>query len=296
MKTNPSNGLRRRKFIQGLAAGSLWAAQPAGTALSATPIDVKKPRIGIQLWTLRQELEKDPRGTLRKISEIGFAGVETAFFGGDFGLGQAPKLLQEFGLPVCSAHCELPVGDQQEAFVEMAHAFGCDRMVWHGWPRDARYQTRAGTKQLAEIYNQSSHFAKGRGLKFGLHNHWWEFEKQPEGHYPYQVLLESLEPDVFFEVDTYWVKAAGQDPVQIVGQLRSRVPLLHIKDGPGDKESPMVAIGTGVQDVKGIVRASEGKIEWLIVEFDACATDIFAALKESHQYLTTHGLGQGKVS
>jgi sugar phosphate isomerase/epimerase len=57
-------------------------------------------------------------------------------------------------------------------------------------------------------------------------------------------------PRVFFEVDTYWAKAAGQDPARIIGQLAKRVPLMHIKDGPGDKTSPMVAVGTGVQDIK----------------------------------------------
>ena len=247
------------------------------------------------MWTLRQEIETDPRGTLKRIAELGFAGVETAFFSGEFSLKKAPQLLKEFGLPVCSAHCELPAGAQKKAFLEMAAAFGCDRMVWHGWPMDPRYQTLAGTRKLAEIYNEANHFAKSHGLKFGLHNHWWEFEKQKDGHYPYQVLLESLDQDVFFELDTYWAKAAGQDPVQIVGQLAKRVPLMHIKDGSGDKESPMVAIGTGVQNVKGIVSASQNHVEWLIVEFDTCATDIFVALKESYRYLTQNGLGEGRV-
>jgi sugar phosphate isomerase/epimerase len=254
-----------------------------------------RAKVGIQLWTLRREIETDPRGTLKRIAEIGFAGVETAFFSGEFSLEKAAPLLREFGLPVCSAHCRIPVGEQKKAFLEMAAAFRCERMVWHGWPMDPRYESRAGTEELAAIYIEANRFAKSHGLKFGLHNHWWEFEKQKDGHYPYQVLLESLEPDIFLEVDTYWAKAAGQDPAQLVGQLAKRVPLMHIKDGPGDKESPMVAIGTGVQDVKGIVSASQDHVEWLIVEFDTCATDIFAALKESYRYLTQNGLGEGRA-
>jgi sugar phosphate isomerase/epimerase len=263
---------------------------------SAEPgIPPKKPKVGIQLWTLRTELEADPRGTLKRLVEIGFAGVETAFFAGGFSLDKAPQLLREFGLPVCSAHCALPAGGQKQGFLDLARTFQCERMVWHGWPMDPRYESIAGTRELAEIYNEASRFAKSHGLNFGLHNHWWEFEKQKDGQYPCQVLVESLDPDVFFEVDTYWAKAAGQDPVRMIGQLAKRVPLMHIKDGPGDKTSPMVAVGTGVQDIKGIVSASQNQVEWLIVEFDSCATDIFVALQESYGYLTKNGLGEGRV-
>jgi hypothetical protein len=71
-------------------------------------------------------------------------------------------------------------------------------MVWHGWPMDPRYQTVAGTGELAQIYNQACHFSKSHRLSFGFHNQGWEFERQPDGHYPYEVLLESLDPEVFF--------------------------------------------------------------------------------------------------
>jgi sugar phosphate isomerase/epimerase len=263
---------------------------------SAEPgIPRRKPKVGLQLWTLRNELEADPRGTLRRLVEIGFAGVETAFFAGEFSLNKAPQMLKEFGLPVCSAHCALPVAGQQQDFLKMADTFQCERMVWHGWPMDPRYQTIAGTRELAQIYNEAHRFSKSHGLRFGLHNHWWEFEKQPDGHYPHQLLLESLDPEVFFEVDTYWAKVAGQDPAQIIGQLAGRVPLMHIKDGPGDKTSPMLAVGAGAQDIKSIISASRGQVEWLIVEFDTCATDIFAALEESYGYLTKSRLGEGRV-
>jgi sugar phosphate isomerase/epimerase len=258
-------------------------------------IPPRKPKVGIQLYTLRTQLEADPRGTLKRLVEIGFAGVETAFFAGEFSRNKAPQLLTELDLTVCAAHCALPVAGHEQDFLEIARTFQCERMVWHGWPMDPRYQTTAGTRELTEIYSEVHRFSKSHGLGFGLHNHWWEFEKQPDGHYPFQVLLENLEPEVFFEVDTYWAKVAGQDPAQIIGQLANRVPLMHLKDGPGDKTSPMLAVGTGVQDIKSIISASRNHVEWLIVEFDTCATDIFVALKESYQYLTENGLGEGRV-
>ncbi len=94
--------------------------------------------MGIQLYTLRTQLEADPRGTLRRLVEIGFAGVETAFFAGEFCRNRAAQLLKEFDLPVCAAHCALPVGGQEQDFLELAHTFQCQRVVWHGWPMDPR--------------------------------------------------------------------------------------------------------------------------------------------------------------
>jgi hypothetical protein len=94
MKKRLSKDPRRRKFLKDLAAGALVFALPPGTALSETGMPPKKPRVGIQLWTLRQEIETDPRGTLKRIVEIGFAGVETAFFSGEFSLKKASQLLK----------------------------------------------------------------------------------------------------------------------------------------------------------------------------------------------------------
>ena len=74
--------------------------------------------MGIQLWTVRKELEADPQGTLNRLVEIGFAGVETAFFSGRFNLIDASRLFKELNLPDCAAHCELPFEDQRKTFLE----------------------------------------------------------------------------------------------------------------------------------------------------------------------------------
>jgi sugar phosphate isomerase/epimerase len=228
--------------------------------------------------------------------------VETAFWPENISVNEAAKYLKDAGLAVSSAHVELPIGDKKSSMLETAEAFNCKKMIWHGWPEDKRYSTLEGTKELVEIYNESNHFAKLNGLQFGLHNHWWEYRNKIAGRYVYQVLLDSVEPDIFFEIDTYWVKVAGHDPAKIVAEFGKRAPLLHIKDGPArwndelpkDNPDPMVAVGKGTQNFPAIVKAANRNTEWMIVEMDRTATEVFGAIRDSYDYLVINGLAKGK--
>jgi sugar phosphate isomerase/epimerase len=251
------------------------------------------PSIALQLYTVRELLAQDFAGTMEKVAAMGYAGVETAFFSDNISLSEAARLFKTLGLVVPSAHCEVPLGSQQAAVLETAAVFECSRIIWHGWPRDENYGSVEGIKRLAERYNQANDMARANGLSFGLHNHWWEFELV-EGRYPYQILLEYLEPTIFFEIDTYWVKTAGRDPVKVVTELGRRAPLLHLKDGPAIKDEPMVAVGEGVMDFEAIAQAADGVAEWLIVELDACATAMLEAVEKSYHYLTQKGFANGR--
>ncbi|MCK5734174.1 MAG: sugar phosphate isomerase/epimerase, partial [Candidatus Latescibacteria bacterium] len=150
-------------------------------------------------------------------------------------------------------------------------------------------------KAACDRFNEASAVAVEHGMTFGIHNHWWEF-LQVEGRYVYQVMLEHLTPEVFFEVDTYWVKTAGVDPAAVVRELGVRAPLLHIKDGPCTKEAPMTAVGEGVVDFRSIVEAAGETAEWMIVELDRCATDMMEAVATSYTYLIEEGLARGNKS
>jgi sugar phosphate isomerase/epimerase len=291
--------MSRKKFLHSAGLGIAGAAlSPAilfpGFPGAASP----KAKIALQLYTVRDAIGQDIAGTFHKIAEAGYKAVETAFWPEGVSLKQAAKLLREAGLTVSSSHVEIPQGDKKRAMLETAEAFGSTRMIWHGWPEDKRYSSLEGTKELAGIYNEAGHFARSNGLQFGLHNHWWEYRNRVGGRYVYQVLLELVDPDIFFEIDTYWVKVAGHDPAKIVGEFGKRAPLLHIKDGPAkwhdslaaDNPDPMVPVGRGTQDFPAIARAAKGNTEWMIVEMDKVATDVFAAIRDSHDYLIRKGL------
>jgi sugar phosphate isomerase/epimerase len=295
----------RREFLNSVGLGALTASLFPARGFSGSGCDslAEPARIGLQLYTVRNEIKDDIAKTLSRVAEIGFEAVETAFWPENISVKEAAKYLKDAGLAVSSAHVELPIGDKKSSMLETAEAFNCKKMIWHGWPEDKRYSTLEGTKELVEIYNESNHFAKLNGLQFGLHNHWWEYRNKIGGRYVYQLLLDSVEPDIFFEIDTYWVKVAGHDPPKIVAEFGKRAPLLHIKDGPArwndelpkDNPEPMVAVGKGTQNFPAIVKAANRNTEWMIVEMDKTATEVFGAIRDSYDYLIKNGLAKGKM-
>lgn len=290
--------LTRRDFLQSAAAGVLGATMLPHLGAQARGDVAATAKLGVQLYTVRDQVKADLTGALRRVAVLGFDGVETAFWPDGVTLTQASKALRDAGLSVSSCHIELPIGDKRQVMLDTAKAFNATRMIWHGWPEDQRYSSLEGTKALAAIYNQSNRFAKDNGLRFGLHNHWWEYRNKVGGKFVFEVLLEELDPDIFFEVDTYWVRVAGHDPAAIVSRLGTRAQLLHIKDGPAryndklaiDNPDPMTAVGKGTQDFPAIVRASKGHAEWLVIEMDKTATDVFDALRESVDYLRRNAM------
>ncbi|HEX4852335.1 MAG TPA: sugar phosphate isomerase/epimerase, partial [Puia sp.] len=253
--------IHRRKFIQSAGLGILGNSfLKNGISFFSTPA-----KIGLQLYTVRNQIKDNIEKTLHRVAQYGFKGVETAFWPENVSISQAGKYLKDAGLKVCSSHIELPIDEKKKAdMLAAAEAYDCKRMIWHGWPEDKRYSSLDGTKELADIYNQSYAFAKSHGLEFGLHNHWWEFRNKVDGRFVYEVLLERVDPGIFFEIDTYWVKVAGHDPAKIVGQFGKRAKYLHIKDGPAkwndslpaDNPDPMVAAGKGTQNFPAIVKAA----------------------------------------
>jgi sugar phosphate isomerase/epimerase len=249
--------------------------------------------IAVQLYTIRDQIAKDMPGAFRRLSSLGVKTVETAFWPKDVTVKQAAKALRDAGLSVCSSHIEIPMGDKKAAMLETAAAFGSKRMIWHGWPEDKRYSSLDGTKELIHIYNEAGAFAKANGLQFGLHNHWWEYRNKVGGRFVYEWLLEGVSKDVFFELDTYWIKVAGHDPAAIITRFGDRARFLHMKDGPAkyndalvkDKPDPMVPLGKGAQDVPAIAKAADGHIEWMVIEMDVVAGDVWRAIGDSKEYL-----------
>lgn len=302
MKQNHSHFISRRKFLKLSGASVAGAALLPDSNLFANN-NASPAKIALQLYTVRDQIKSNLHDTLHKVADIGFEAVETAFWPENISVKQAGKYLKDAGLKVSSAHIELPVDDKtKNAMLDAAEAFDCKKMIWHGWPEDKRYNSLEGTKELVNIYNESNHFAKSHGLQFGLHNHWWEYRNKVGDKHVYEVLLSSTEPDIFFELDTYWIKVAGYDPAEIVAKFGKRAPLLHIKDGPAiyraslaeDNPDPMVAVGKGTQNFPAIVKAANGNTEWMIVEMDKTATDVFVAIQDSYNYLIKNKLAIGK--
>ncbi|HEY6975128.1 MAG TPA: hypothetical protein VH396_02495, partial [Chitinophagaceae bacterium] len=174
----PVHEMGRREFLNITGLSLLSASIFPWQNLSAKVLSAEPAKIGLQLYTVRNQIETNIADTLRRVAEFGFEGVETAFWPENISVKQAGKYLKDAGLTVSSAHIELPLGNKKNVMLEVAETFDCKKMVWHGWPEDKRYSTLEGTKQLVDIYNEANHFARSNGLQFGLHNHWWEFRNK----------------------------------------------------------------------------------------------------------------------
>ena len=245
--------------------------------------------IARQLYTVREQLAKNFRDVVTRIAEMGYVGVEPAGFPG-IEPDEASDLFADLGLEVCSMHTQLPVGKQKNEVIEVAKELEVTRII-SSTGRD-NFASMDEVKKLCDRWNQASAIAAENDLELGLHNHWWEFT-EVEGRSGFDLLIENLDPAVFFQVDTYWVNTGGGDSVEVLEKLEDRAPLVHIKDGPCDPQADMQAIGEGKMDFPPIVEASKGTAEWLIVELDRCATDMIEAVEKSYSYLVGEELARG---
>ncbi len=242
--------------------------------------------VGVQLYSLRQELAEDFAATIRELAETGFPWVE--------GYADMPlppetiaQLLKDHGLRMQSCHLPLPTDENRQKVMQAVELYDL-RYSIVPWLPPENFKTLDGIQRVCERLNQANGLFQNHDVVFGYHNHDFEF-KEIDGRNPFEIMIAELDPSITLEVDTYWVQVAGHDPSDLVQRLGNRAPLLHIKDGQADsarRDEPMVALGEGNVDIKRIVAAGGDNTECLIVELDSCATDMMTAIKSSYQYLT----------
>lgn len=196
-------------------------------------------RIGLQLWSLREAMYNDVEGTLKLISEMGYKELETANYdnGTVYGMSVADfkALVEKYGMKVTSTHTGQGWDAAREAEI-MAwwdkaiadhKALGCK---WIVVPSIFPPDTEQGAKDLCEYFNRVAAKVKAAGMGFGYHNHNFEFTSKIGDISLYDYMLANTSKDVMFEMDVYWVKEGGQDPVDYLTRHAGRFPVLHIKD------------------------------------------------------------------
>lgn len=245
--------------------------------------------ISLQLYSVREAMAQDFAGVLKQVADIGYTGVEFA------GLhGQAPadvrKMVDDLGLQVSSAHMAMPNADNVAGLIDECGALGITKLV-SGFGPD-QFKTTDDIKASAAKFQAAAELLKPAGIAFGIHNHWWEF-KQVDGRFGEDLVLE-LAPDAFAELDVYWAEVGCGDAAGSVARLAKRCRLLHIKDGNIEPQHPMTAVGKGKLNMPAIIAAADESVtEWMIVELDACATDMLEAVEDSYKYLVGNGLASG---
>lgn len=248
--------------------------------------------IGLQLYSLREEAKEDFVGVLKAVAGMGYAGVEPAGLHG-MTAREVRKLLDDLGLACCSAHGAFPTKETVSQRVDEAAELGTDLIISGLGPKD--FETPEAMKAGLERLGEAAQLVADKGMNFGYHNHWWEFEKV-DGQTPYEKMLQAI-PNLSSQLDVYWAANFGAvDVLELLARHAKRIPSLHIKDGPLVKGEPHTAVGAGKMDIPAVINAAdENVLQWLVVELDECATDMTEAVRESCKYLVGEGLGRGSL-
>lgn len=288
----------RRAFLKassGLALGSLaFAGVGCATDTDSSSSSAAAPdttmrggtrtlsAIGVQLYTVRSLMEDDFEGTLRQVADIGYREVEFAGY-----YGRSPDevrgLLDELGLSAPAMHVPLNMlrGDL-DSILQTAQAIGHEYVVCPWLPEAQR--TMGFYRELPSILNAIGQQCRDAGLQFGYHNHDFEFASM-DGTVPYNLLLQETDPQlVGMELDLYWIRAAGYDPLTYFADYAGRFPLCHVKDRTADGE--ITAVGQGEIDFAAIFAQSEqAGLQHYFVEHDNPA-DPLASIQTSYAYLS----------
>jgi sugar phosphate isomerase/epimerase len=253
-------------------------------------LQMKPFPIAVQLYSLRDLAKDNLKAALQAVADIGYIGVELA---GLYGMppSEVRNILDELGLVASSNHCGFLNDRNVFEAIGTARTLGYTRCIAPVINAEDCASKEAILKAADNAQNAAK-LLKPAGLTCGIHNHWWEFDHKIDGQYPHEIFMEAA-PDIFAQIDTYWVKVAGADPEAVVRQYGDRAPLLHIKDGPGNQEEAMLPIGSGIMDWNKVIGAAAESTEWLVVELDRCDTDMVKALADSYTYLVSNGFARG---
>jgi len=277
--------MKRRTFIKATSAGMLAGMLMPRHILANLP---PNKSIGLQLYSLRDEIKSDLEGSLKKISDIGYNNLEAAGYDNGKFYGLDPPdfkaMVEGFGMKVTGSHVTLNKDDAGTVLNAHKNA-GIKYLVWP-WLNAEQRESADSYKKVAENFNIIGKMCKDNGLTFGYHNHDFEFNPV-DGVIPYDLLLEFTDPElVFMEIDLYWIAYAGKDPLVYFEKYPGRFRLWHVKDmAPGD-EKDMTEVGSGIIDYHKLFEyASLSGMKEFFVEQDVIKGDGFESIRKSFDFL-----------
>lgn len=245
-----------------------------------------KHKIAVQLYTLREACKSDFPKVLREISQMGYAGVQFAGLHG-YDPAELKAVIEETGLGVAGMHVGYAdIAQQPERVIGEAKRFGTPDIVCPAVPSELR--TEEGYRLVRAELNAFARKVRPEGLRVSYHNHAFEFETSVDGKDALTYMLEPVEGnDVLAEIDVYWVKKGGYDPVSYLAPYAGRMPIVHLKDMTDDEERAFAPVGTGSIDFGPILRCGEASgVEWYVVEQDVCKQDPMDCVRTSLEQLT----------
>jgi len=284
----------RRCFLGVAAAGVAAAMIPkAAESLVPSPQSLRRPfaaaqPIGLQLYTVRDLMQKDVQYTLKQVAAVGYREVE---FAGLFDKKAATvaKWLRENKLTSPSSHVPLDrLKNSIQAVVDECNTLGNDFIVCPFIDESMR-KSADDWRRIGGDFNKVADQVQRAGMRFAYHNHDFEFKQLPSGEMGYDILLNECDPKlVKMELDLFWITKGGQDPLAYFAKWSGRFPLVHVKDMTGAGE--MANVGQGKIDWNKIfAKRREAGIEHFFVERDNPKSPI-EDIKVSYDYLSKLGL------
>ncbi len=236
--------------------------------------------IALQLYTLREQAKTDFVGTLREAAAAGYEAVEFAGYGGMDAVALR-ALINELRLRAVSSH----VGYQRfvqepEAVIDELRTLGCSYAIVPGLPQDVRNAESAPA--LVEQFNTWGEQCRAAGLRFGYHNHAWEFEPR-DGTTMFDLISSRTDPSlVDVQIDIYWALHAGVDPIALIRRHAGRIPTVHAKELSARADCQDTTIGDGVTDWPGVMAAARvAGTEWFIVEQEDDIPNVYRDIRRS---------------
>jgi sugar phosphate isomerase/epimerase len=275
----------RRRFLQLSVAGvSALVLRPLSSAADPhTPL-------GVQLYTVRTLAEADLPKVLGEIHQIGYEEVELYWNVYTHPAGELRRMIEDAGLRAPSGHFNY---DGFAGKLDYAHELGVQYMICPMLPDSLR--TADGFKRAGDQFNHWAETVQSRGMKFGFHNHNYEFQKFGSDT-GFDILMQNTDPKlVKLEMDCYWITEAGLDPVQMLKQYRDRIRLLHLKDRKsgfptsqqlGSGAEHFTEVGNGTIDWKAILAVAQAQgIEHYYVEQDSTDKSPLESIRISYNNL-----------
>jgi sugar phosphate isomerase/epimerase len=250
---------------------------------STSKLGGNKNTFGLQLYTLRDPLPKDPQGVLTQVASFGYKQLEG--YEGPKGLWWGMKntefksFLDALGMQMVSSHCNYKQDLERKA--DEAAAVGLKYLMC---PYLGPQKDLDAFKKAAEDFNKSGQICKERGLRFAYHNHDYSFKKV-EGQYPQDVMMQITDKElVDYEMDIYWVVAAGQDPVEWFRKYPNRFRLGHVKDKKGNETA---TLGTGTINFPAVLKEAEklGMNYFIVEQEQYTGTTPIAAAQANAEYM-----------
>lgn len=280
-----------KTLISLVILANLVAFQPVNAAEVAKKAD---KNIGLQLYSLRDDFKVDFDQTITAIGQMGYKFVEAASYNDGKFYGMNPKefskKVKKAGMIALSSHTNKPLP------IDKMESINWDE-IWQWWDQAIDAHKAAGMKYLivpsmpkkfndlktlkayCDYYNQIGQKCKDKGLRFGYHNHAFEFVKV-EDQLMYDYMLQNTDPSlVFFQMDVYWVVKGGYSPVEYFEQYPGRFEVLHIKDHKELGESGMVGFDAIFKHI------DKSGAKYLVVEVERYNYEPKVSVQKSLDYL-----------